>query len=167
MRNLNLCTILMLAVLAAGCSSDMPTAPGATRGDPPEPISIAPESDDVARKSTQGLALPQGMNFDFTGNFVGEVLITVQGGWLKAPHLVDVTITSVNGQPFHFHGNQVEALDDLAVFGTISGGLADVVVPWVSDEEPKRVDDLYTVCAHVIFGGKHPGSEACADFGPF
>ena len=120
-----------------------------------------------ANAATQGLAIPQEMLFDMSGNLVGEVHLTVQWGWLNAPHAVDITITSVDGQPFHDHGQQIEALSSLDTIGDVAQGVVDVVVPWITDQEPKRVDDLYTVCAHIIFADNHHGEDACKDFGPF
>ena len=117
---------------------------------------------------TRAHAIPQEMLFDSSGNLVGEVHVTVTAGWLNSPHSVYTTITSVDGQPNHDHGTQLDSLSDLqTVEATVGQGSADVIIPWDTDSEPKRLDDLYTVCSNIVFGADHHGPISCLDFGPF
>src|SRR5262245_32352408 len=101
--------------------------------------------------SPSTVATPQAIAFTSDG-FVSDVLIDIKKGWLNTgDHIVlHMRIFGVDGAPFIDHGSQVVLLSETQVVG-IEKDIAFVSIVWAADNTPSDVNEIYTVCALVVF----------------
>lgn len=112
------------------------------------------------------MGTPELIEFD-SATLVTYILVTVADAWLTDPAIsLEIEITGLNGGPVH-HGSDVIDVVDTTVFST-TGVVADTIVDWVADVEPRHVNEIYTVCIQPLRNTiELIGPQKCTDFGPF
>ena len=167
--------VCALALVAAGCASDLPV--GAADEQIDSDLEYAAESgsaDDLQppilglHHDLQGLGEP--LNFDFNADSeINRVLVALRVVLLR-PGIakraaLDMTITSINGVD-HFHGSDIIPLVEVEPFA-VDGRLVQAIVTWTEDHEPEVVGDVYTICSTLVIdlpGGTWYGPERCRFF---
>lgn len=113
-----------------------------------------------------GLAIPELIEFN-TQTLVSLILVQVPVAWLTDPDIsLDIEITGLNGG-FIQHGTDVIHVVDSTVFST-DGVVANTILDWAADVEPRHVNETYTVCIQSLRNATELiGPDVCVDFGPF
>ena len=77
---------------------------------------------------------------------------------------LDITVTSVNGEP-HEHGSAQIPMTDVDVFfEDESASLTNVLVDWTGlDNIPMESPDRYTMCV-TVHCGQNTSEERCTEF---
>ena len=120
------------------------------------------------------LGVPQEIGFNSDVE-IDNVLTIVKDSWLSEnpnyEYFLAIDIVG-SSNASKLHGSQFVAVQDTVVFDS-DDELSLVIIDWTTDNIPRVVNEVYTVCVQVVRYDKQQeifeniGEQACRGIGPF